>query len=88
MKDLFVMEWPMAIQPEVAHHWCKDLAENLTEFRRKPRMKPESKLAFISKQYASLFALVRINRGDAVMKGVPARMFEEATSVEEEQVEE
>ena len=51
-------------------------------------MKPESKLAFISKQYASLFALVRINRGDAVMKGVPARMFEEATSVEEEQVEE
>lgn len=68
----------MSLDKEVAHHWCLDLADNIVDFRKKARLKPESKLSFISKQYASLFALVRINRGDAVMKGVPSRAFEQA----------
>lgn len=65
----------MALKPEIAHHWCEELAENLSDFRKKSRLKPEAKLNFISSQYASLFALVRINRGDAIMKGVPVRAF-------------
>lgn len=66
----------MALDKEVAHHWCEELAGNLSEFRKKGRLKPEAKLHFISKQYASLFSLVRIHRGDAIMKGVPFRAFE------------
>lgn len=66
----------MALDKEIAHHWCEDLADNLLEFRKKTRLKTESKLEFISNQYASLFALVRINRGDAIMKGMPHRIFD------------
>jgi hypothetical protein len=67
----------MALDKEVAHYWCKELANNISDFRKKGRLKPESKLTFISKQYASLFALVKINRGDAIMKGVPFLAFEQ-----------
>ena len=65
----------MSLDSQIAHHWCQELADNLTDFRKKGRLKPESKLKFVSKQYASLFALVKVMRGDAVMKGVPTRMF-------------
>ena len=73
----------MALDKEIAHHWCQELADNLVEFKKKTRLKNESKLEFISNQYASLFSLVRINRDDAVMKGIPHRMF---NAQQEEQV--
>lgn len=63
------------LDKDIAHHWCEELAANLTDFRKKTRLNPAAKLSFISKQYASLFALVRINRGDAILKGVPHRAF-------------
>lgn len=66
----------MALQPDIAHYWCKELAMNIAKFRKKSRLKKEAKLEFISKQYASLFSLVKINRGDAIMKGVPYIAFE------------
>ena len=59
----------------VAYHWCQELSENLSDFRRKARLNPESKLTFISQQYSSLFSLVKVLRGDSVMYGVPIRMF-------------
>ncbi len=65
----------MALDKELAHHWCEELADNLVNFRKKTRLKPESKLNFIVEQYASLFSLARINRDDAIMKGIPHRMF-------------
>lgn len=65
----------MALDKELAHHWCEELADNLVNFRKKTRLKPESKLNFIVDQYASLFSLARINRDDAIMKGIPHRMF-------------
>lgn len=73
----------MALDAETAYHWIKELELNITEFRKKSRYKPESKLDFISKQYASLFALVRVNRGDALMKGFPYRAIEEAHKEQE-----
>lgn len=67
----------MALDKDVAKFWCQELAENLAEFRKRPRLKKDAKLDFISKQYSSLFVLVRVNRGDAIMKGVPFQKFAE-----------
>ena len=78
----------MALNKELAHHWCEELADNLIGFRKKTRLKPESKLNFIVDQYASLFSLARINRDDAIMKGIPHRMFkkqqEDSPPIQEE----
>lgn len=67
----------MALNSEMAASWCLELAENLSSFRKKGRLKPEMKLSFISKQYASLFTLVKVNRGDTIMKGFPFRTIPE-----------
>ena len=56
----------MALDKELAHHWCEELADNLVNFRKKTRLKPESKLNFIVDQYASLFSLARINREECL----------------------
>ena len=66
----------MALDREMAKYWCQELADNLADFRKKPRLSKQAKLDFISKQYSSLFVLVRVNRGDSIMKGVPFRKFE------------
>lgn len=70
----------MALDKELAHHWCKELATNLSEFRKKPRLATDSKLQFISNQYASLFSLVKVSKGDAILKGVPLALFPTATN--------
>lgn len=72
----------MALDKELAHHWCKELATNLSDFRKKPRLAAESKLKFISNQYASLFSLVRVSRGDAILKGVPLALFQTAQTTD------
>lgn len=74
----------MALDKEMAQHWCMELAENLAEFRKKPRLATESKLKFISNQYASLFSLVNVSKGDAILKGVPLALFRNVQSNETE----
>lgn len=68
----------MGLTPEQAFTWCEELAENVSAFRKKARMRPESKLEFISDQYSSLFLLVKVLRGTAIMKGFPFRLLEKS----------
>lgn len=60
-----------SLTPEQAATWVSEIRSNVADFRKKPRLNDRSKLEFISRQYSSLFVLVRVLRGDTELKGFP-----------------
>lgn len=61
----------MSLTPEQASTWVNEIRQNVSQFRKKPRLNNNAKLAFISNQYSTLFVLARVLRGDTELKGFP-----------------
>lgn len=66
----------MSLTPEQAATWVNEIRQNVSQFRKKPRLNNNAKLAFISNQYSTLFVLARVLRGDTELKGFPFSSLE------------
>lgn len=66
----------MSLTPEQAATWVNEIRQNVSQFRKKPRLNNNAKLTFISNQYSTLFVLARVLRGDTELKGFPFSSLE------------
>jgi hypothetical protein len=57
------------INNDQAIRWIQMLQDNLAEFRKRSRLSPETKIKFISEQYARLFLIVRAINGRVIFTG-------------------
>lgn len=57
------------INNDQAQEWLKNISKNLSDFRKKHRLKKEDKIKYIEEQYRTLMLMQKAIDGDVIFVG-------------------